>query len=389
MADWNQPTLSSLYTDVLDTLKNRDLDAGKMQAPSANIPTDQKRYDSANNKFQNWNGSSWVDLVLSIAGGGTGSSSASGARTNLGLGTIAVQNANAVTITGGTISGLTSLAVSGNVTATGTMDVGNLLTADGIVVDASDGLPAAVTANAFWAGGFSSPATGRLYIGDGSGKKFFFSTRTGSVDSDIFELRDVGRLIVKSAAPIIEVEETGGTANQGTTGLYNEANIVRFYTINDAKSAIDEYMQAHRESGVYNVDRLEIHTSLVPKERFGLQSKTVISLDSTGGSLTNQVLTLGASSVIELTLNAPGVNILEIGGITAGFDGQICIIRFVSITGVGSNLLLTKEDTGVTAANRLVGGFAGGSSLAIGTEQVACFIYSTTNSRWNYLFGNV
>jgi hypothetical protein len=44
---------------------------------------------------------------LAIADGGTGSSTASGARTNLELGTIATQNATAVAITGGTINGTT------------------------------------------------------------------------------------------------------------------------------------------------------------------------------------------------------------------------------------------------------------------------------------------
>lgn len=44
---------------------------------------------------------------LPIEDGGTGASTAVGARTNLGLGTIATQNANAVAITGGTITGVT------------------------------------------------------------------------------------------------------------------------------------------------------------------------------------------------------------------------------------------------------------------------------------------
>lgn len=44
---------------------------------------------------------------LPIEDGGTGASTAVGARTNLGLGTMATQNANAVAITGGTITGVT------------------------------------------------------------------------------------------------------------------------------------------------------------------------------------------------------------------------------------------------------------------------------------------
>lgn len=49
--------------------------------------------------------------TLVVANGGTGATTTSGARTNLGLGTIATQNANAVAITGGTIAGITDLAV--------------------------------------------------------------------------------------------------------------------------------------------------------------------------------------------------------------------------------------------------------------------------------------
>lgn len=50
--------------------------------------------------------------ILSIAGGGSGSATAAGARTNFGLGTMATQNANAVAITGGTITGLGTPSVA-------------------------------------------------------------------------------------------------------------------------------------------------------------------------------------------------------------------------------------------------------------------------------------
>lgn len=49
---------------------------------------------------------------LAVADGGTGASTAAQARTNLGLGTIATQAASAVNVTGGTIGGLSSLSVT-------------------------------------------------------------------------------------------------------------------------------------------------------------------------------------------------------------------------------------------------------------------------------------
>ena len=69
-----------------------------------------------------------LSSALPVASGGTGASTASGARTNLGLGTIATQAANNVSITGGSISGVsvtlgTDLAIADG--GTGASDATN------------------------------------------------------------------------------------------------------------------------------------------------------------------------------------------------------------------------------------------------------------------------
>lgn len=107
MADWSANVgLTQAYATLLSLLAARDVDAITLSETLTNPPNGAIRWNSALSKFQRWSGAAWVDLVLSSAGGGTGGTTS--------LGTMAFQSAGNVAITGGTIVGISSLALSGN-----------------------------------------------------------------------------------------------------------------------------------------------------------------------------------------------------------------------------------------------------------------------------------
>jgi len=109
---------------------------------------------------------------IAVTDGGTGASTAAGARTNLGLGTIATQDANNVTITGGSVSGITDLAVADGGTGASTaadarsnLGLGSLATQNliNLAADVTGTLPIANGGT-----GASDAATARTNLGLGA-----------------------------------------------------------------------------------------------------------------------------------------------------------------------------------------------------------------------------
>ena len=123
MADWNQPIITSTYADVINGLRARDEDSAKLfSADPTNPIVGMVRYNRTSDKFQEYRTTpapGWYDLVLSAAGGGTGGTAA--------LGSMAFQSAGSIAVTGGTLSGITSLTMAGNILfdADGTRNVGS------------------------------------------------------------------------------------------------------------------------------------------------------------------------------------------------------------------------------------------------------------------------
>jgi hypothetical protein len=130
--------------------------------------------------------------ALPVASGGTGASTASQARINLGLGnidpsfvpgTIATQNANAVAITGGTVTGISALAVAFG--GTGGATAAEARTNLGVAASAIT-----VTAGAGLSGGGSLASNMTIAIAansNGYGTRYVSnSTPSGGSDGDIW-----------------------------------------------------------------------------------------------------------------------------------------------------------------------------------------------------------
>lgn len=119
MANWGLTDLAaSLWEDLLEILKGRDVDAATAFAQVPTNPIPQSiRWNRTTKEWQEFDGSgNWVPQTLAISSGGTGAVDAAGARASLGIGTMGVQSSNAVAVTGGALSGVTGLQMAGHIT---------------------------------------------------------------------------------------------------------------------------------------------------------------------------------------------------------------------------------------------------------------------------------
>lgn len=131
----------TIYADVNASVK----EIVKVTARSTDTLTVVRAQDGTT--AQAWSAGAWMEARLPkvvleafsqssggavpISGGGTGATTAADARTNLGLGTMATQAASAVAITGGTISGITDLAVADGGTGASTHTANAVLIGNG------------------------------------------------------------------------------------------------------------------------------------------------------------------------------------------------------------------------------------------------------------------
>lgn len=166
MANWNNPTLTSTYTNFVTEVKDRDTDQAVGFDPAivtpTNLPTNTIRWSSAVNKWQKWNGSVWNDLTatfaIAISGNAATATTLATARNINGVGfngsaNISVNTVNALTInnggagsaSGSTFNGGAAITISHNsigaVALAGSTMTGKLVTAASAAGAAGFNLP--------------------------------------------------------------------------------------------------------------------------------------------------------------------------------------------------------------------------------------------------------
>jgi len=165
-------------------------------------------------------GGSVTDITdLAILDGGTGASTADDARTNLGLGSLSQQNANAVAITGGSVTGITDLAIADG--GTGASTAADARTNLGIslplaITSGGTGLTS-ITANHALVG--NSGGTGYSSIAPGASGNVLISNGTAWASSPAF----ISGMIIMWSGSIVSIP-TGWLLCNGTSGTPNLMN---------------------------------------------------------------------------------------------------------------------------------------------------------------------
>jgi hypothetical protein len=343
-ANWTNPTVNSDYVDFVDEVKSRDEDVATLfnDGAATNIPTNSVKYLRASDKFQYWSGSAFVDLVLSIAGGGTGASTTGGARTSLGLGSMATQDNTAVNITGGTIARVALPAAVGyldeieSVSAAWNFQVGIAVNNGtpstwGIVIP--DATPA-VTTNALYSVSSALYFNGAILAVGGS-----ISGTTGTV-AKFASSSTIGDSIITESGTVITVSNT--------------VNAITGFQVNGA-------VQQNVVSGA---------TPTFTGTNFtGIPAANVLAGSFGTGAFTFSTQVTGGSFVATAGYVTDGANRVHVAGSSGG--GYI-LAQGADATTLGSlNIYLTESDGGslTTAGTFSSSGLAWGGGSAISSSS--------------------
>ena len=247
-ANWNLPVLSSLYTDVLSMFRDRDVDSLTLQiTPASNPPTGAFQFDRVNNYFAEFDGVDYVPKILSVEGGGTGSSTVAGVIASFGLGSMSLQDSNNVTITGGNITGITNLSAT-NLIISGSVAVPNNSIPEVAILDGA--ILARVASNELITGNWS--ITGNWTHNSGnfsfnSGGTFSVANSNWALfdGTDAVYIRKTVGLRLENPCTRIFFKGTG-TADRKNWSFDYVNDLFTLYAVNDAENTFNPVFTVSR-----------------------------------------------------------------------------------------------------------------------------------------------
>ncbi|CAG0996891.1 hypothetical protein METP3_03024 [Methanosarcinales archaeon] len=185
-------------------------------------------------------------------------------RTTLGLGTIATQAANSVSISGGAISGITDLAVADGGTGSSTAAAARLALG---LVDANDRIPRLMNSAIYRSGFIGNVASGDITVVAGS---FAQTNDANATDFDDLWVTQAGHRYNSTTADLDEFKISGLVLNAGTY-------VIKVVCVKNADGGILEVLHGTTSLGTY--DQYNAGTSYNQIASFTYSPTTRVSAD--------------------------------------------------------------------------------------------------------------
>ena len=326
--------------------------------------------------------SNFVTGALGVANGGTGATAASGARTNLGLGTLAVQAANAVDIDGGAIDG-TIIGANSAAAITGSTITANSSFVGDLTGDVTGDVTGALTGNS--AGVHTGNVTGNL-TGDVTGDVTGNLTGTASLATNFTSAVTValtgdstGTATFTGAGDTASIASTLATVNTDV-GAYGSGTAIPVLTVN-AKGLVTGVSVVAITAGFSVAADSGTTDAIANGETLTIEGGTNIDTTVSGNKVS--IAIQDAPTLNDLTVTGTFTSD-DITSATVNVSGDAVITGNLTVQGTQT----TVNSTTVSTADPIVRvNSAGTAGTDAGLEanvsgNMKQFIYSGATSKW-------